>query len=169
MARNTKQAQPTSTMQAQRDPRRTQSSNTVKPRLHPHPEIRPLIDSGWERIQFICDTFAPQRAVNPDHNNAVGEAAAGSAPRLPDPGCQYQEEKELEKWMLVRDDAAALTLMKKYLPGHRPSPQQLKNVGWRKAIFAPLSVLGVPRARAMSEIMEALESGVGLLLRWPSG
>src|SRR5215831_8237079 len=34
------------------------------------------------------------------------------------------EQKEIKDWLLVGDDAAALVLMKKYLPAHRPSPDE---------------------------------------------
>ena len=94
----------------------------------------------------------------PEGNSADSAPLSRTVGRT-DPGRRYEEVREIEKWLLMRDDAAALALMKKYLPGHRASPKELKGVGWRKATFAPLSALAVVLARSMNEIIDALENG----------
>lgn len=48
--------------------------------------------------------------------------------------------------------------MKKYLPGHRPSPDQLKSVP-RNALFLPIRALGATLSRQMNEITNALDAG----------
>jgi len=71
---------------------------------------------------------------------------------------QMREEDEIRDWILSGDDRAALLCMKKYLPMHWATANELKDIPLDAPFFA-IRVLGVARRRTMNEIITSLENG----------